>query len=68
MKTVHYDVKGLVNSESKTKLRNSLDKIEGVQEVAIDIARGTVEVDFNEPATVEDIKECITHTGYPVEK
>ena len=42
MYTCHYQVKGLVNSESKTKLNNALDKIEGVQKTAVDIARGTV--------------------------
>lgn len=67
MKKVHYDVSGLVNSQSRTKLRNSLDKIEGVQEVAVDIARGTVEVEFNEPATKEEIKVCIENTGYDIE-
>jgi len=44
MKTVHYNVSGLANSESKTKLRNALDEIEGVQKIAVDLHRGTVEV------------------------
>ena len=35
MKSVHYNVSGLVNSESRTKLNNSLDKIEGVQQVCV---------------------------------
>ncbi|ERK28324.1 MULTISPECIES: heavy-metal-associated domain-containing protein [Clostridium] len=66
MKKVHYDVSGLVNSESRTKLRNSLDKITGVQEVEVDINRGTVEVEFNEPATRQQIKICIENTGYDI--
>lgn len=66
MQTVHYNVSGLVNSESRTKLRNSLDKITGVQEVAVDINRGTVEVEFNEPATTQQIKICIENTGYDI--
>jgi len=61
-------VKGLVNSESKTKLNNALDKIEGVQKTAVDIARGTVEVQFNEPASGAEIRECIENAGYDVEK
>lgn len=64
MKSIHYNVLGLVNSESRTKLNNSLDKIEGVQQVYVDIARGTVEVNYNSPATSEEIKDCICHTGY----
>lgn len=66
MKSVHYNVSGLVNSESRTKLNNSLDKINGVQQVCVDIARGTVEVNYNSPATQEEIKDCICHTGYIV--
>lgn len=66
MKSVHYNVSGLVNSESRTKLNNSLDKINGVQQVCVDIARGTVEVNYNSPATPEEIKDCIGHTGYIV--
>ena len=66
MKTEHYNVSGLVNSESRTKLNNSLDKIEGVQRVAVDISRGTVEVEYNEPANGEVIKNCIQKTGYVV--
>ena len=64
MKTEHYNVSGLVNSESRTKLNNSLDKIEGVQKVAVDISRGTVEVEYNEPANEDMIKNCIEKTGY----
>lgn len=67
MKSVHYNVSGLVNSESRTKLNNSLDKIEGVQKVCVDIGRGTVEVKFNEPATPEAIQSCICDTGYSIE-
>lgn len=66
MKSVHYSVSGLVNSESRTKLNNSLDKIEGVQQVCVDIGRGTVEVNYNSPATPEEIKNCICHTGYKI--
>jgi len=64
MKTEHYNVSGLVNSESKTKLNNSLDKIEGIHRVAVDINRGTVEVEYNEPANEDMIKNCIEKTGY----
>ncbi len=67
MESVHYTVSGLVNSESRTKLNNSLEKIEGVNQVCVDIGRGTVEVNYNIPATQEEIKECICNTGYSVE-
>jgi copper chaperone CopZ len=68
MKTVHYSVAGMANRKSKAQVLNALDKIKGVQEVAVDIARGTIEVEFNEPATPDVIKDCIEHTGYTVEE
>lgn len=64
MKTIEYTVSGLTGSESRTKLNNSLDKIEGVQKVAVDIARGKVEIQYNEPADENSIKNCIEKTGY----
>lgn len=68
MKTVHYNVSGLASSESKTKVTNALDKIQGVQNTAVDLARGTIEVNFNEPATEGTIKSCIENTGYIIEE
>jgi copper chaperone CopZ len=67
MKSVHYNVAGLANSQSKTKVLNALDKMEGVQKVAVDLARGTIEVEFNEPANDQTIRQCIENTGYGVE-
>jgi copper chaperone len=67
MKSVHYNVSGLANAQSKTKVLNALDKMEGVQKVAVDLARGTVEVEFNEPASDQTIRQCIENTGYGVE-
>jgi len=66
MNRVHYNVSGLANSESKTKVKNALEKIDGVQMTSIDLARGTVEVGFNELADVEMIKSCIENTGYKI--
>lgn len=67
MQTVHWSVSGMPNNKSKAKLLNALDKIKGVQEVEVDLARGTVVVEYNEPATPTSIRECIEHTGYSVE-
>ncbi|ERI94819.1 heavy metal-associated domain protein [Clostridiales bacterium oral taxon 876 str. F0540] len=67
MKTVHYNVSGMANRKSKAQILNALDKVKGVQEVAVDLARGTVEVQYNEPADPNSIKNCIEHTGYIIE-
>lgn len=67
MKTIHLNVSGLANSQSKTKLINALDKVQGVQEVAVDLSRGTVEVEYNPPADENGIRNCIEHTGYSIQ-
>ncbi|MGY0374565.1 heavy-metal-associated domain-containing protein [Clostridium sp. JNZ J1-5] len=64
MNTVHYNVSGLANSESKTKVTNALNKIDGVQKIAVDLARGTIEVHYNEATNPQQIQQCIEHTGY----
>lgn len=63
MKRIHYNVSGLNGSEFKTRLKNSLDKLEGVQMTAIDIGRGTVEVGYKSPADEGLIRGCIEKTG-----
>lgn len=67
MNTVHYNVSGITNAQSKTKLKNALDKVEGVQEIAIDLNRGTIEVDYNPPAYKSEIEKCIENTGYKID-
>ncbi|ENK1243149.1 heavy-metal-associated domain-containing protein [Clostridium sporogenes] len=66
MNNLHLNLSGMANNESKTRLLNALDKVKGVQEVAIDLARGTVEVGYNKPANEINIKDCIEHTGYKI--
>jgi len=50
MNRVQFAVTKLDNQTAKTSLKNALDKIEGVQEVNIDMGRRSVEVGFNDPA------------------
>lgn len=66
MNRVHYNVSGMSGNESKTKIKNALNKIDGIQMVNVDISRGTVEVGFNAPANETEIKTCIQHTGYTI--
>ncbi|MBS5986259.1 heavy metal-associated domain-containing protein [Clostridium sp.] len=67
MNRVHYEVNNLVNSTSKTQLKNALDKVEGVQNVCVDMARGTVEVIYSGEANESKIKNCIEDSGFNVE-
>ena len=66
MNTILCSVSGIDNKEMKTQIKNALDKVKGVQEVGINMATGTVKVDFGEPATVNEIKNCIENTGHKI--
>lgn len=67
MEREHYMVNGIANENMKTQIKNALEKIDGVNNVCVDIARGSVEVIYNEPATEEEIRSCIENTGHKIE-
>lgn len=67
MEREHYMVNGIANENMKTQIKNALEKIDGVNNVCVDMARGTVEIVYNEPATKEEIRSCIVDTGYKIE-
>ena len=68
MNKVHYEVNGLQNTQTKTQLKNVLDKIEGVKMVNVDLGKGTVEVGFNNKRTDENsIKQGIEQVGCKIE-
>ena len=66
MNRVHYNVSGISGTQCKTKIKNALNKVDGIQMVNVDVSRGTVEVGFNEPANEAQIKSCIETTGYTI--
>ena len=66
MERDHYLVEGIANANMKTQIRNALENIEGVSGVCIDSARGSVEVMYNAPASSQEIKQCIEHTGHSI--
>ena len=59
-------VSGIQNKEQKTQIKNSLNKIDGVCEVGVNLATGTVDIKYNEPATEIDIKDCIENSGFKI--
>jgi len=67
MEREDYIVDGLANENMKTQVKNALEKIDGVNNVCVDLGRGSVEVIYNEPATQEQIKRCIENTGHNVQ-
>ncbi|MGG7058863.1 heavy-metal-associated domain-containing protein [Clostridium tertium] len=67
MDRVHYKISGISNENMKTQLKNSLEKVDGVNQVCVDMARGTIEVIYNEPATEIQIKSCLESSGHVIE-
>ena len=67
MNTVLCSVSGIQNKECKTQIKNALDKLKGVQEIGVNMTTGTIKVEYNEPATESEIKNCIEHTGFKIE-
>ena len=59
-------VSGIQNKECKTQIKNALNKIDGVNEVGVNLVSGTVEIQFNDPATEDDLKNCIENTGFKI--
>lgn len=66
MERSHYIVDGLANENMKTQVKNALEKLDGVNNVCVDLARGSVEVIYNSPANPSEIKKCIENTGHAV--
>lgn len=66
MEREHYIVDGLANENMKTQVKNALENVQGVNKVCVDLARGSVEVICNMPATNEEIKRCIENTGHHI--
>lgn len=66
MEREHYIVNGIANENMKTQIKNALEKIEGVNTVCVDMSRGSVEVIYNEPATKEEIRNCIQNTEHKI--
>lgn len=67
MYTMLCNVNGIQNKECKTQIKNALDKVKGVQNVGVNLATGSVKVDYNAPATEIQIKDCIENTGFKIE-
>lgn len=67
MNTVLCNVSGIQDKKCKAQIKQALDKIQGVQEIGINMTTGTIKVEYNQPATENDIKSCIENTGYKID-
>ena len=67
MDRVHYKIDGITNQNMKTQIKNSLEKVDGVNNVCVDVERGTIEVIYSNPATENNIKSCLENAGHKIE-
>lgn len=67
MNTLHCSVTGIRNKQEKTRIKNALEKLEGVGKVGVNMMTSTIQVDFNPPATEQSIKSCIEQTGFTID-
>ena len=66
MYTMLCSVSGMQNKECKTQIKNALNKIKGVNEVGVNLTSGTVEIQYNDPATEIELKDCIENSGFKI--
>lgn len=64
MNRLNLSVDNMGNTQNKTAIKNALEKIPGVSMVNVDLARGTVEVGFDDSVSEYQIKSCIEETGF----
>lgn len=67
MNTLLCSVGAIQNKEEKTQIKNALKKVKGVHEVGVNLVSGSVKVEYNEPASEQELKDCIEHTGFKIE-
>lgn len=66
MITMLCNVSGIQNKECKTQIKNALKKIEGVSEVGVNQATGTVQIQYNASTSERDLKNCIENAGFKI--
>lgn len=66
MNTMLCSVSGIQNKACKTQIKNALNKIDGVNKVGVNLVSGTVEIEYNDPATEGTLKNCIENTGFTI--
>lgn len=67
MERRHYLINDLANENVKTQIIHTIENIDGVNKVCVDLGRGSVEVIYNEPATQDEIENCIENAGHKIQ-
>ncbi len=66
METMLCSVSGIQSKENKTEIKNALKKIDGVNNVGVNLVSGSVTIDYNPPATENAIKTRIESSGFKI--
>lgn len=59
-------VEGMHCNHCVSKVEKFVNEVEGVKSVKVDLGQKTVTVDFQAPATLEQIKDAILDCGYEI--
>jgi copper chaperone len=66
MNSVYYQVNGILNTTMKSQVKNALEKLDGVQQINVDLHRGSIEVSYNEPTKPDEIRREIESVGFRI--
>ncbi|MBC7958267.1 MAG: heavy-metal-associated domain-containing protein [Vallitaleaceae bacterium] len=66
MKRIVYKVDGIRNGTEKIQMKKALEKVIGVQEIAIDRVDSSIDIQYNPPATEDAITDTIESTGHEI--
>ena len=66
MKNFNFNLEGLQYKDSQDKIKNQLQRLNGVQDICLDVDHKSVNVTFDWPATEIEIKQCVENNGFKI--
>lgn len=66
MYTIKCSVDDIEGKDGKARLKNELERLNGVKSVGVNLETGTVEIGYDKPESAEKIKSLIEHTGHRI--
>lgn len=61
MRNLTLKLEGLQYGDTQNKVKNQLDRINGVQKISMNIDKKMVEITYDWPATDEEIRSCLNN-------
>lgn len=66
MKNITFSLEGLQYKDTRDKVKNKLESLNGVHEVCMGINHKSVDINYDWPATDQEIKSCLDEHGFRV--